>query len=117
MATNRKKISGLQIGIIILTLATAAIHLALAIRIPNPMFTTVFILNALGYVVLLVAYLLPQLASYHKLVRWVFIAFTAVTVIAYFVFNASNFVNPVGLLTKAIEIALIVLLWLDRRNA
>jgi hypothetical protein len=117
MATNRKKISGLQIGIIILALATAGIHLALAIFRPDPKFTPLFLLNALSYVVLLVAYLLPQLAAYHNLVRWVFIAFTAVTVIAYFAFNASNFVNPVGLLTKVIEIALIVLLWLDRRNA
>ncbi len=116
MDVPKRKISGLQIGIIVLTLATAAIHLFLAIFRPDPMFTPLFILNALGYLALLVAYLLPQLAAYHSIVRWVFIAFTAVTVIAYFIFNAGNFVNPIGLLAKVIEIVLIVLLFLDGRN-
>ena len=116
MDVPKTKTSGLRIGIIILALATAGIHLSLALFRPDPMFTPLFIFNALGYIVLLVAYLLPQLAAYHNLIRWLFIAFATVTVIAYFVFNAGNFVNPIGLLTKAIEIALIILLWIDRRN-
>jgi hypothetical protein len=117
MESTRKKSSGLQIGIIILTLATAGIHLTLALTRPDPKFTPLFLLNAVGYIVLLVAYLLPQLARYHNLVRWVFMAFAVVTVIGYFIFNAGHFVNPIGLLTKAIEVVLIVLLWLDRRNS
>jgi phosphoglycerol transferase MdoB-like AlkP superfamily enzyme len=116
MDMAERKVSGLQVGIIVLTLATAAIHFALGVVFPDPMFTPLFILNALIYLALMVVYLLPQLAAYHNLIRWVFIAFTAVTVVAYFVFNSGNFMNPIGLLTKVIEIALIVLLWLDRRN-
>jgi hypothetical protein len=116
MEATNKSTSGLRIGIIVLALATAAIHLFLALRSPAP-FSTLFILNTLGYAVLLAAYLMPQLARYHGLIRWAFIAFAALTVILYFAFNASNFINPVGLITKAIEIALIVLLWLDGRNA
>ena len=116
MKASSRQLTPIRIGIIALTLATAAIHLLLAFAFPDPMFTTMFILNALGYLALLVAYFLPQLDRYHSLVRWLLIAFAAVTVVGYFVFNASNFINPLSLVAKAIEVVLIVLLFLDGRG-
>jgi len=116
MNTTRQGTSSLRYGIMVTAIATAAIHLFLAFRNPDPMFTTLFILNAVGYLALMIAYFLPQLAAYHGTIRWLLMAFTAVTVVAYFVFNGSNSFNPVGLVTKAIEVALIVLLWMDGRR-
>ena len=113
MESTPQRITRLQIGIIVLTIATAAIHLILAFIVPEV--RTLFILNALGYLALLAAYFLPQFARYHNAVRWLLIAFAAVTIIGFFVVNGVK-VDPIGWLTKAIEIALIVLLWMDGRN-
>jgi hypothetical protein len=107
------KITGRQIGIIVLTIATALIHLILAFVFP-PM-QILFILNAAGFLILLVAYFLPQLAGYRNITRWLLIAFAAVTIVGYFVVNGVK-MDPLGLVTKAIEVALIVLLWLDGRK-
>jgi hypothetical protein len=107
------KLSGLQIGIIVLTIATALIHLVLAFIYPPMM--VLFILNAVGYLALLAGYFLPQFASYRNTIRWLLIAFTAVTIVGYFAVNGLK-MDPLGLLTKAIEVALIVLLWLDGRK-
>jgi hypothetical protein len=116
MKASSRQFTPIRIGIIALTVATAAIHLILAFAFPNPMFTTMFVLNGLGYLLLLAAYFLPQFDRDHNLVRWLLIAFASVTVIGYFVFNAGNFMNPVGLIDKVIEVALIVLLFLDGRG-
>ncbi len=109
------KITGMQIGIIVLTIATALIHLVLAFVYPDPQMMVLFILNAAGFLILLVAYFLPQLAGYRNITRWLLIAFAAVTIIGYFVVNGVK-MDPLGLITKAIEVALIVLLWLDGRK-
>jgi hypothetical protein len=97
-----------QIAIVILTLATAFIHFSLLF--PNPM----FILNGLGYLVLLAAYFLPlPLAKDNRgLVRWVFIGYTLVTILAWVAIGDKAWV--VGYLTKLIEIVLVVLLWTDK---
>ncbi len=99
-------------GIIVLTLATALIHLILGFRVPD----TLFILNGLGYIALLIGlYFVPQLAGMRSLIRWAFILYTAVTIILFFVFQGADaFSSVLGLVTKVIELALIVLLWLDR---
>lgn len=111
MNTTAQNISGLQIGIIILTIATAVIHLIVAFIFP-PM-RTLFILNGLGYLALLAAYFLPQFSDYRNIVRWLLMGFAAVTIIGYFVVNGFK-VDPLGWADKAIEVILIVLLWLDR---
>jgi hypothetical protein len=59
------------------------------------------------------AYFLPQLKAYRGKVRWVFIGFTAVTVIAWVAIGERN---ALGYITKVIELALIALLWIDRGN-
>lgn len=112
MTTAKPTFGPLQIGIIVLTLATAIIHLVLAI--PNQL--TMFYLNALGYVVLLAALYLPiaALAPYRSLVRWALIAYTAVTVIAWVAIGERN---TIAYADKAIEVALIVLLLLEGRRA
>ncbi len=103
------EIGMLQVGIIILTLATAVMHFILIF----PDF--LFILNGLGYVALLAALYLPipQLAGYRGLVRWVLIAYTALTIILW-VFIGQR--GSYAYVNKAIEVLLIILLWLDSRQ-
>ncbi len=100
-------------AIIALTVITALIHLGLGISFSDPM----FILNGVGYLVLIVAlYFIPQLAGQRSLIRWVLIAYTAVTFVLYFVFNWPDIWGSAGLIDKTIELVLIILLWLDRKD-
>ncbi len=98
----------LQIAILLLTAATAAIHLWLGIGAGLPL----FILNGLGYLALAAALYLPPLRAYQKWIRWALMAFTAVTVLAW-VFIGER--SAIGYIDKLIEAALIGLLWIDRR--
>jgi len=75
-----------------------------------------FLLNGIGYLVLVTALYLPQLRQYQPIMRWLLIAFAAVTIIMYFAISGFRF-NPVGLLTKAVEVAIIVLLLIDGRRS
>jgi len=104
----KRNIGPIQIGIILLTLGTAIIHLYLGI--PNNM--TMFILNGIGYIVLLIALFLPQLGRYNNIVRWILIAYIAITIVAWVFIGART---NIGYLDKVIEIALIVLLIIDSR--
>ena len=104
------KIGPLQIGIILLTVVTAVVHLFLGI--PNMLI--MFILNGIGYLVLVVALFLPQLQRYRSLIRWALIAFTAVTIIGWIAIGARN---AVGYIDKLIEVVLIVLLFIDMRRS
>ena len=111
MQKQNTRLSVIQIGIILAGLATALIHFSLLF--PNPL----FILNGLGYLALLAAYFLPiDLAKrYHKLVRWAFIAFTLVTILAWVAIGDKSWPEgSLGYLTKLIEVLLIVLLVVDR---
>jgi len=108
MNTAQTKFGGLQIGIVVLAVATALIHLTLLF--PDP----VFILNCLGYLTLTAVYFLPQFKAYHGRVRWVFMGFAAVTILAWVAIGTPR--TTLGYITKVIELALIALLWMDRRN-
>jgi hypothetical protein len=99
--------AALRAGIVLLTLATAVIHLQLAF--PDP----VFILNGLGYLALLAALYLPQLARHRNLVRWVLVGYAALTVLLWILVGART---PIGYIDKAIEVALISLLLLEARR-
>ncbi|MCY4410841.1 MAG: hypothetical protein OXC27_10270 [Caldilineaceae bacterium] len=95
-----------------LALLTALIHLFLGVQ--GGIF--IFILNGLGFIALVVGlYLLPQLANWRTHIRWALVAYTAVTIIAYFVVNQNALDSGIGLLTKAVEVILIVLLYLQTR--
>ena len=108
MKTNQIHIGAIQIGIVLLALATAIIHLTLSF--PDP----VFILNGLGYLGLMAALFLPLpfLENRRRLVRYALMGFTLVTIIAWI---AIGMRVPLGYIAKVIEIALLVLLWIDRK--
>lgn len=108
---------GIQIGIIILTLATAYVHLRLAL--PTPFIVpllTAFLLNGIGYLVLLGALYLPisQLGGYRNTIRILFIAYTALTVVLWIFLGART---TEGYIDKAIEVILIILLAVEARSA
>jgi hypothetical protein len=100
---------GLEVGIFLLTLATAGIHLYLALTAFTYMGlnfgVTLFILNGLGYLGLLAALQLPipQLARFRSAARWALVALAALTIVGY--------------VDKAIEVALIALLLADAYTA
>ncbi len=114
MNTNSSRLSAVQIGIIILTLATALIHFSLLF--PD----TLFILNGLGYLALLAAYFFPiDLArNNHNLVRWLFIIFVVVTILGWIAIGDKSWPSGgLGYLTKLIEVVLITLLVVDGRQS
>ena len=87
--------------------------------LPVPL-STLFYLNFVGYIVLVTALYLPFLRRYQAMIRWLLIAFAALTILAYFLI-AGTMLNPLGYADKAVEVALIVLLliegWHMRRHA
>jgi hypothetical protein len=113
MDEKSSRLSAAQIGIILTTLATALIHFSLLF--PD----VLFILNGLGYLTLLAAYFLPiDLArNNHNLVRWLFVVFVLVTILAWIVMGDKSWpAGSLGYLTKLIEIVLIILLLVDRQT-
>ncbi len=108
---NNASLSPAKIAIILLTIATAGIHFTLLF--PDP----IFILNGLGYLALLAAYFLPLPFAKDNLslVRWAFIGYTAVTVLAWVVMGEKSWpAGMMGYATKLIEVALLALLWRDK---
>lgn len=109
------RIGGLQVGIILLTLATAFVHLTL--NFPDAM----FILNGLGYLTLLAAlYLrlpLELLTENRALVRLALVAFAAVTILGWLAIGDKSLPGGwLGYFDKAIEVVLIALLVIEARQ-
>ena len=100
-----------RLGIVALTLATAAIHIVLAI----PLAMIGFYLNGVGYVALVTALYLPPLAPYRRPFRWLLMAYTALTIILWALIGRPY--ATIGYVDKAIELALLVLLWIDHRRS
>lgn len=110
--------STLRLVIALLTVITAAIHLFLGIGNFGDMLGKLFILNAIGYLTLLAAFWFDFPKGRAGLVRMLLMAFAAVTIIAFFVFNgAESFSSVIGLITKLDEVLLIVALYLYGRSA
>ncbi len=84
-----------------------------ALPIPLPI---LFLLNGLGYLVLVTALYLPPLYRYRRIVRWLLIIFAAVTFLLYFLVNGFR-LNPISIIAKSAEIALIILLLIEDRQA
>jgi hypothetical protein len=105
-ATRSSENNVLRIGIAVLTLATALIHLQL--NFPDP----VFILNGLGYLALLAALFvpIPQIARYRNAVRLVLVGYAALTILLWVLVGART---PIGYIDKGIEVVLISLLLLE----
>ncbi|MFN8413044.1 MAG: hypothetical protein U0Z26_11705 [Anaerolineales bacterium] len=99
-----------QIALIVLTTITALLHFERAIE--DPEIRILFILNGLGFFALVAAFYLPMFQKFHKLVRWTFIIYTAVTILLYFVWVAMSgeWTVPVGPIAKLVEAAMIYLL-------
>jgi hypothetical protein len=102
--------------IILLTLATALIHIFLAFRMPaGP--DAIFMLNGIGYIVLVTLLYLPWplLAGYRAWVRWALMGYTVLTIILWILIADKRFIW--GYIDKMIEVALVVLLWMDHQAA
>jgi hypothetical protein len=99
----------IRIGVVLLTLITAAVHLSLLF--PDP----AFILNGLGYLALLAALYLPipRLVPYRRAVRWALIGYAALTVVLWVAIGERT---PLGYATTADEVALVALLVLEGRR-
>lgn len=96
----------IRVSIVALALFAALIHVSL--NFPDP----VFILNGLGYLALLAALYLPipQVAHHRNLARWGLIGYTALTLVLWFVIGMRT---PIGYISAADEVALILLLLLE----
>ncbi|HSK65842.1 MAG TPA: hypothetical protein VK888_02870 [Anaerolineales bacterium] len=106
-------LTGKHYGIILFTLATAILHIIL---FPDIMFT----LNGLGYLALLAAYLLPipMFQERRSLVWWVFVGYTALTIILWVIMGEKNFSastsSMIGYYAKAAELLLLGFLIADK---
>ncbi|HTP11034.1 MAG TPA: hypothetical protein VMP08_22420 [Anaerolineae bacterium] len=110
--TTQSRLSGMQLVILLLMLATALIHLGKGISDGLLM----FIANGLGYLALAaVAYLpIAALANFKRLAKWGLLVFTAITIIGWVLIGERS---ALGFITKAIELVLIVLVFLDLRKS
>ena len=122
MASSRTSAGlSLGVGIFLLTLATAGIHLYLALTaIPFMGFNfgvMLFILNGLGYLGLLAVLQLPirRVARFRSAARWALIVFAALTIVLFFIMAPVYMI--IGYVDKAIEVALIGLLLADAYTA
>jgi hypothetical protein len=105
----RAQLGALQMGIILLTLVTAAIHFSLVFP------SVLFILNSLGYLALLGTLFLPipLVMDYRHVVRWALAGYAALTIVLWILMGSRI---PIAYVAKADEVILIVLLWLDSRQ-
>jgi hypothetical protein len=102
-----------QLLILLAGLLTAIIHLYLNFL---GGFDVVFTLNGLGYLGLLGLLFLPIpfLRPFRPVVRWVTMGYALLSIVMWFVFNGR--MDVYGYTAKLAEVALIVLLYLDRGN-
>ena len=112
MQLSKVRITPVQIGIALATIGTAVIHMMLG--------GWLFILNGIGYLVLGAAVLAPMpfLQQRRGIVRLMLLAYTFVTIVAYFVAHP-NFAwqtDGLGLFTKLVEVILFLLLIKDSQE-
>ncbi len=100
-----------RLGIIALALATALIHIALAV----PLTMVGFYLNGVGYIALVTALYVPPLARYRRPLRWLLMGYTALTIIIWVLIGRPY--TTIGHVVKAVELAMFALLWIDHRRS
>jgi hypothetical protein len=108
MVVNRK-FGNLQYMIMLLALATAAIHFSLML----PKIDLIFTLNAIGFIGLATAlyFQLPFLKNYPKVVRIFFIGYTGLTIFLWILMGERSLL---GYSAKVIEVLLMVCLFFER---
>ena len=79
--------------------------------LPVPL-PTLFILNGVAYLVLIISLYLPLLRPFQRIIRWLLIVLAVLTIVAYFLISGTRF-NLLGYIDKPIEVALIVLLFIE----
>ena len=112
MTTTTSPPPVLKLGIIVLTVVTAGIHLYLGLSSGLPP----FVLNGLGYLTLLAALYgpIPQLVPYQNAIRWLLIGFAALTIVLWLVITGGNS-TAIGYIDKVVEVLLIILLVAESR--
>ena len=100
----------IRYAIIATTLFTAIVHLVLG--------DILTLLNGIGYIVLLVAFILPATAQWHSQIRWALVGYTIVTIAAFFIVHADGSwqEDGLGLMTKVVEVILVLLLIFEWQN-
>ena len=94
---------------------------SIMMMLPLPL-KTLFLLNFIGYIVLAAALYLPAvlqfqpLLRYQRVIRWLLIVYTAVTVLLWFLITGGGG-GLYAYIDKPIEVALIILLLIDDRQA
>ena len=78
--------------------------------------TQLFFLNFFGYIVLVTALYLPLLRRYQRIIRWLLIAYTATTILAWFLVTGASY-NLLAYIDKPLEVTLIILLVIEDRQA
>jgi hypothetical protein len=96
--------------IIVLALFTAFVHLVLLGFAPGHT-DVLFILNGLGYLALLGAVVFRFPAGQQTLVHYVFMAYTIVTIAAFFAIAPEK--DTLGYVTKLDEVLLVIFLWIN----
>ncbi len=112
MTTTAPSSPVLRLGVVVLAVAMAAIHLYLGLSSGLPL----FVLNGLGYLTLLAALCLPvpRLVPYRNVVRWLLVGFAALTIVLWLVVTGGSS-TAIGYTDKAVEVLLIVLLFAEAR--
>jgi len=107
----RKRIGILQVGIILLTVATALIHFYLNVLMGK--LDLLFTLNGIGYLGLLAILFVefPILKLQPRLVKWLLIIFTATTIFLWVLFGERSLL---GYVDKLIEVLLLILLFIEK---
>ena len=101
----------LRYAILVLGLITGVIH---TVILPLMGFEWLLMpLNGLGFIVLtgVVFFDPPFLSGQRKLIMYLFMVYTLVTIVGYFLVNSFPF-DLIGIITKVDEILLLVALWL-----
>ena len=117
--SNEESAQMVKAIIILLTLATAAIHFSFFVR--DPTGELIYGLNALGYLTLLaMLYLpIPLLDNLHRMARRILMGYAAITIVAYIIFGLvkHEWTVPLGPIDKLIEVTLIALLWQEDQQS
>lgn len=105
------QMSPAKYGIIALACVTAVIHFFLG--------NLLFILNGVGYLILLALFILPPFTPWREPARWVMVAYAGFTIAAYFFVHRDGSwqMDGLGVLTKVIEIILVLALIYDFQNS